>query len=254
MHLRRFVWIGLLVLIVVLDTGCSDLGMPKIVKKTADFHETKKQPPPTKLAQSKAIQQEVVPKLVTKADSTAVLINKKYALHPKTYSPKDLVIVKVPFINSRQESRKLRREAAKHLEQMFAVAKKEKIYLAGVSAYRSYQTQVDLFNAYVHRDGRKKAETYSAPPGMSEHQTGLSIDITDRKGRCPATDCFAGTKEARWLAENGWKFGFIVRYPEGKEDITGYKYEPWHMRYVGVEIAKVIHERGITLEEYYQVK
>lgn len=103
----------------------------------------------------------------------------------------------------------------------------------------------------MKKDGVEKAKTYSAVPGHSEHETGLAIDVSGSDGKCAAEDCFGGTKEAEWLAKHAPEYGFIIRYPEGKEDITGYKYEPWHLRYVGTEISSDIAERGITLEEYY---
>ncbi|MNN24070.1 D-alanyl-D-alanine carboxypeptidase [compost metagenome] len=145
----------------------------------------------------------------------------------------------------------MRSEAAKALEQMFAGAEKDGIYLAGVSAYRSHSTQTSLFNRYVAKDGEEKAKTYSAVPGHSEHETGLSIDVSGSDGKCAAEDCFGGTEEAKWLAEHAAEYGYIIRYPEGKDSITGYKYEPWHIRYVGVEIATYIADNNITLEEYY---
>ena len=125
-------------------------------------------------------------------------------------------------------------------------------YISGVSAYRSYKTQQALFNRYVKRDGYEKARTYSAVPGSSEHQTGLAIDVSGSSGKCAAASCFANTKEAAWLKKNSQKYGFIIRYPKGKESITGYKYEPWHLRYVG-NISSNIQSRGITLEEYLRI-
>lgn len=92
---------------------------------------------------------------------------------------------------------------------------------------------------------------YSAVPGHSEHQTGLAIDVSGSDGKCAASDCFAGTPEADWIAQHAPEYGFIIRYPEGKEAITGYKYEPWHIRYVGVDIAKDIAAQNLTLEEYF---
>lgn len=183
--------------------------------------------------------------------SVAVLVNKELAL-PEDYEPSDLVYPDVRFtFKEKIEKRMMRSEAAKALEEMFAGAEKDGIYLAGVSAYRSHSTQKGLFNRYVERDGEEKAKTYSAVPGHSEHETGLAIDVSGSDGKCAAEDCFGGTKEAEWLARHSAEYGFIIRYPEGKEAITGYKYEPWHLRYVGKEIAADIFERGITLEEYY---
>nr|WP_245339335.1 M15 family metallopeptidase [Paenibacillus shirakamiensis] len=185
--------------------------------------------------------------------SEMVLVNKKFAL-PDGYVPTDLVYPNVPFtFKEKIEKRKMRKEAASALEKLFAAAKKDKIYLAGVSAYRSEQTQIALFNRYVKRDGEAKAKTYSAVPGHSEHQTGLAIDVSGSNGRCAAEDCFGGTPEAKWLAAHVADYGFVIRYPKGKDSVTGYKYEPWHIRYVGEDIAKTVMSQGITLEEYYEV-
>lgn len=184
-------------------------------------------------------------------NSVAVLVNKEFAL-PDEYNPSDLVYPNVRFtFKEKIEKRMMRSEAAKALEELFAGAEEDGIYLAGVSAYRSHKTQTSLFNRYVKRDGEEKAKTYSAVPGHSEHETGLAIDVSGSDGKCAAEDCFGDTKEAEWLAKHAAEYGFIIRYPEGKDNITGYKYEPWHIRYVGVEIASEIAEQGITLEEYY---
>lgn len=184
-------------------------------------------------------------------DSVAVMVNKQFGL-PDSYKPSDLVYPDVPFIFSEKiEKRMLRRVAATALEEMFAGAKKDGVHLAGVSGYRSEATQTRLFNNYVAKDGEEKARTYSAVPGHSEHQTGLAIDLSGTDGKCAAESCFAGTKEADWLAAHAAEYGFIIRYPEGKQEITGYMYEPWHVRYVGKDIAAAIAEKGITLEEYY---
>ncbi|WP_025693272.1 M15 family metallopeptidase [Paenibacillus zanthoxyli] len=189
----------------------------------------------------------------TEPDSIGVMVNKQYGL-PDNYKPADLVYPDVPFIfKEKIEKRMMRQEAAHALEEMFAGAKRDGVYLAGVSAYRSEKTQQGLFNAYAERDGEDKALTYSAVPGHSEHQTGLAIDLSGKDGTCAAESCFAGTKEADWLARHAPEYGFIIRYPEGKEAVTGYMYEPWHVRYVGKEAARSIAERGITLEEYYNV-
>lgn len=188
-------------------------------------------------------------------NSVTVLINKEYAL-PKDYVPQDLVDdPNIPFIfKEKSERRMLRKVAADALEKMFAAAKQDGIELAGVSAYRSYGTQQSLFNTYVQQQGEKEARRYSAVPGYSEHETGLAIDVSGSTGQCAADNCFAGTPEAKWLAAHVQDYGYIIRYPQGKEDITGYAYEPWHIRYVGVDVAKEIMSKGITLEEYEGAK
>lgn len=189
--------------------------------------------------------------VVAQPEAITVLVNKRNKL-PDNYEPADLVYPDVPFIFAEKlDKRKMRAEAADALEKLFAGAASDGIYLAGVSGYRSKATQEVLYNNYVKKDGTEAADRYSARPGHSEHQTGLTMDISGSTGKCAAQDCFADTPEAAWLAEHAYKYGFIIRYPEGKEHITGYKYEPWHLRFVGTDIAKQIHEQGITFEEYY---
>ncbi|MBQ7131761.1 MAG: D-alanyl-D-alanine carboxypeptidase family protein [Oscillospiraceae bacterium] len=112
------------------------------------------------------------------------------------------------------------------------------------SAYRSYSTQSSLYSNYVANRGQQAADTFSARAGYSEHQSGLAIDVNE------VSDAFIGTPEAIWLAEHAHEYGFIIRYPEGKSDITGYKYEPWHIRYVGIETATHLYENELTIEEY----
>lgn len=189
--------------------------------------------------------------VVAQPESITALVNKQNKL-PEDYSPTDLVYPDVRFIfDEKVEKRQLRKEAAGALEEMFIAAENDSTPLAGVSAYRSHTTQKSLFERYVKRDGLEKARTYSAFPGTSEHETGLAIDISGSEGKCAAADCFAGTKEALWLEEHAHEFGFIIRYLKGKEAITGYQYEPWHLRYVGTELAAELKESGETLEEYY---
>ncbi|HWI52294.1 MAG TPA: M15 family metallopeptidase [Symbiobacteriaceae bacterium] len=183
-------------------------------------------------------------------DMTA-LVNKTFWL-PADYRPADLVVPNVPFIFKEADDKRLmRKEAAQALEAMFAAAKQGGIHLAGVSGFRSYETQDALFNYYVKVQGEETARKYSAVPGHSEHQTGLAMDVSGSTGQCAADDCFAGTPEAEWLAKHVHEYGFIIRYPKGKESITGYAYEPWHVRYVGTALSKQIAAKGVTLEEHY---
>lgn len=189
--------------------------------------------------------------VVAQPESMSVLVNKQNKL-PEEYNPSDLVYPDVPFIFSEKtEKRMMREEAAEALERMFAGAEEDGVSLAGVSAYRSHSTQKSLFERYVKRDGLEKARTYSAYPGTSEHETGLAIDVSGKDGKCAADDCFAGTPEAQWLAGHAHEYGFIIRYLKGKEEITGYQYEPWHLRYVGGDVAAELAASGETLEEYY---
>ena len=113
-----------------------------------------------------------------------------------------------------------------------------------VSGFRSYERQVEVFDYWCMVDGREKAEIMSAVPGHSEHQTGFVIDVSSLE------QSYGDTDEGKWLAANCYKYGFIIRYPEGKEDITGYAYEPWHRRYLGASTAKLVYDSGLTLEEF----
>ena len=135
-------------------------------------------------------------------------------------------------------------QANNALNEMINAAKTEGVVLRMISGFRSYSTQNTLYNNYVARDGKAEADRYSARPGHSEHQTGLAFDLNS------LDQSFENTKEGKWLAENCWKYGFIIRYPKGKESVTGYMYEPWHVRYLGKEVAKKVYESGKCLEEY----
>lgn len=140
----------------------------------------------------------------------------------------------------------LRAEAASAAEAMFAAAASEAgLSLASNSAYRSYSTQASIY------DGN---DTLTARPGHSEHQTGLAIDIGPESGRCSLSTCFADTPEGQWLAANAWRWGFVLRYPNGKTDVTGYQFEPWHYRYVGNAAAAELRDSGVsTLEEFFEL-
>ena len=158
-----------------------------------------------------------------------MIVNKTYSL-PKSYNPGGLT---EEFMDAFYE--------------MQSAARLDNVDLFVASGFRSYEYQVDLYDKYVSEDGKDAADRYSARPGYSEHQTGLAADIN------AADSSFEDTPEAIWLDENCYKYGFIIRFPKGKEEYTGYKYEPWHLRYVGKDIASKIHNAGknISLEEYY---
>ncbi|MCR2822231.1 M15 family metallopeptidase [Lederbergia panacisoli] len=222
----------------------------EIAVESKENRVVSKAPKAEKLGQSKKTSEDAI-QVVGQPEVITVLVNKQNKL-PDHYAPKDLVYPNVRFIFSgNPEKKKMRKEAARALEKMFAGAEKNGILLAGASGYRSQATQEILYNSYVRRDGKAAADRYSAIPSHSEHQTGLAMDISGINGKCAAMDCFGGSPEADWLAEHSHEYGFIVRYPKGKEHITGYQYEPWHMRYIGIEIAKEIFEKDITLEEYF---
>ena len=192
---------------------------------------------------------------VSNPDSMLVLVNKNYALS-EDYEPSDLVLPNVLSTGyNPNQNIYLRKEAAIHLEQLFYAAQNDAgLTLLARSGYRSYQTQISLYDRYVSQNGTEKADTFSARAGHSEHQTGLAMDVTaDSVNRQLVTD-FGITPEGIWLKENAHRFGYIIRYLEGREDETGYQYEPWHIRYVGVEAATEIYENNWILEQYLNKK
>ena len=132
-------------------------------------------------------------------------------------------------------------------EKLTAAAALEGLNIYFASGFRSYDYQSEIYNGYDSDYGQASADTFSARPGYSEHQSGLAIDVNN------IDDSFAGTPEAIWLAEHCHEYGFILRYPQGKQDITGYKYEPWHIRYVGTDLSYPIYESGLTVEEYFGI-
>lgn len=170
-----------------------------------------------------------------------ILVNKYYYLD-EDYEPDDLVAIESGYTSW---GGYLKSDAYMAFKEMVDAAYEDGINLYSVSPYRSYQTQYGLYHNYASYDGYGRADTYSARPGYSEHQTGLAVDINS------TDDSFAYTSEAKWLKNNAYKYGFILRYPSGKEYITGYQYEPWHYRYVGKDVAEDIYDLDITYEEYY---
>lgn len=164
-----------------------------------------------------------------------LIANKKYPL-PETFAPGES------------------KEARAAFEEMAAEAKLSSFNLTAFSTYRSYDYQVTLYNRYADRDGAEAADRYSARPGYSEHQTGLAFDIGEvNHEKHWASSSFGSTEAGKWLLANAHRYGFILRYPNHKEQITGYMHEAWHYRYVGKPIAEEIFKKNITLEEYLGV-
>lgn len=183
-----------------------------------------------------------------------VVVNKQHSLTPKNYTPADLTIPEVPLRVPGNATMQMRKVAASALEQLFAAAQKNSLNLMLSSGYRSYDYQVDLYNGYVATQGQATADTQSARPGFSEHQTGLAVDVEPATRNCEVEPCFGDTPEGQWVAKNAYKYGFIVRYTPGNEDITGYNPEPWHLRYVGEELAYELHRANVaTLEQFFGV-
>lgn len=196
-------------------------------------------------------EQEII--IVENPGAFDVLVNRTSNL-PDTYVPEDLVkLTDIPTVLSNPEVNQLRKVAYDALKELFTAAKEEEGYdLFARSGYRSYNTQVSLYSSYVANHGQAAADTFSAKAGQSEHQTGLAMDITCEAMNFQLDDTFGETAEGKWLSENAHRFGFIIRYPKGKEDITGYMYEPWHIRYLGTDISTDVYESGLTLEEYFE--
>jgi zinc D-Ala-D-Ala carboxypeptidase len=171
-----------------------------------------------------------------------VVVNKQRPLNPKTYAPSDLVAV--------GGGQQMRAEAASALTKLISAAKTAGLTISPLSGYRSYNTQVSVYNNEVQQYGQTVADSESARPGTSEHQTGLAVDVGG--GGCGIEDCFGNTAEGKWLSANGYKYGFIVRYTEAKQQITGYRAEPWHIRYIGTELSEEMQKQGVqTLEEFF---
>lgn len=175
--------------------------------------------------------------------SLDVLVNKNNCL-PSTYIPKDLEEVNRTYA---YDQKFLRKEAKEAFERLSEDASTLGYHIVCVSAYRDYEYQKDLYKYYVDHKGLEYADRCSARPGHSEHQTGLALDVM---GSNMDYNLFLHSVEFEWMNKNAHKYGFILRYPEGKEHITGFKYEPWHYRYVGKKLAKIIYENKLTLEEY----
>lgn len=176
-----------------------------------------------------------------KPDSLWVVVNKRRPL-PADFVPPQLTSV---------GGTELQVEAAKALEGLLKASAQAQVPLRVISGYRSYDTQQSLYNSYTQTDSPAEVDTYSARPGYSEHQTGLAADLGNGSGRCDLEICFASTPGGAWLAANAHTYGFTIRYPEGKTEITGYQYEPWHLRYVGVDLANELRASSKTMEEFF---
>jgi zinc D-Ala-D-Ala carboxypeptidase len=171
-------------------------------------------------------------------------VDKQHRLAPDCVPP-DLTTL--PGSISAEGSQSMRAETASAIQELFAAARKDGYTLLANSTYRSYDTQVQTYNYWVQTSGKDYADRTSAQAGHSEHQMGTAADVgTDGH----FLEGFSGTPSANWLADNSWKYGFIVSYPEGKEGVTGYAAEPWHIRYVGKDVASKVRSSGLTLHEY----
>jgi len=192
---------------------------------------------------------------LTDPSSIWVIANKHNQLNPKDYVP-TITLPNVPLKYSKDtENMHVSAVMAPHLKELFDGATKAGYQLRLSSGYRSYSYQVKVYNSEVKAYGQAKADAESARPGYSEHQTGLAADVSPVSGTCDLSQCFGTTPEGKWLAANAYRYGFVIRYPQGKESITGYEYEPWHIRYIGAEAATEMHKEGVqTLEEFFNLE
>ena len=199
------------------------------------------------------IEQETGLHVVDNPESMHVYVNKKRKL-PDGYEPPDLV---VPDVLHRYDAghmeTHMREEAAHALEDLFGEAHEEGFDLMTISGYRSYDRQNTIYTNQVTTNGEEYANKYSARPGTSEHQTGLSMDVryADDSKDSKLEQSFGDTETGKWLAQHASDYGFVIRYPKGKEEVTGYSYEPWHIRYVGKELSEELFKENLTLEEYF---
>jgi zinc D-Ala-D-Ala carboxypeptidase len=207
---------------------------------------------PTPLETPAAVAAPVFDRAARSIDDPAslwVVVNKKRPLNPATFVPPDLVAVPVAHVYDPE----LRQEASAAVVALFAAASAEAgLQLQSQSSYRGYETQLTVYTRELALHGQAFVDTDTARPGYSEHQTGLAIDISSVPSVCALTACFGETPHGQWLAANAWRFGFNLSYPADKTQVTGYAYEPWHFRYVGVELATEMHRTGVTtLEEFF---
>ncbi len=179
-------------------------------------------------------------------DKDILMINNKYYKLPDDYEPNDLVTIKNWYAYG--SNNKIRQEAYNAFIDMYNAAKEQNITLIINSAYRSYKEQEEIYNEYLNKYTKEYTDSYAARPGHSEHQTGLALDITTYGANGKDFD---QTEAFKWLQQNAHYYGFILRYPENKDYLTGYSYESWHFRYVGKEAATTIYNENITFDEYY---
>lgn len=251
MKKKHYIWIGVVVLLLVAGGVAIFTLKSKSPAKASKKGSTAKTEWNAGNPASNNTEENKEKTVDTNPNSITVLVNKEYTI-PESYKPSDLVEPNIKFsFNYSDEKRKVRKETADNLELLFQAAKSEGYELLGVSGYRSYKRQKTIYEYNLLNNGFDYTQIYSAMAGTSEHQTGLSIDISCASMQGMLTDKFGDTKEGKWVSENCYKYGFIVRYPKNKSNVTGYGYEPWHIRYVGNDLAKYLYEKNITLDEYY---
>lgn len=242
--MNRTVINSLLVALLCCSVGCGTEKSAVSEKVSEKDQESEKEPEVTET------DPEQDPRF-TSTDSLLVFANKKHKL-PDGYVPSDLVSLNV---TTAYGDVLMKQQAADAIYNMFSAANAEGVYPVVTTAYRSEDFQSQLYYGYLEKDGQEMADTYSSRPGYSDHQTGLAADISCAEIDYELSDTFENTTEGIWLHDHAHEYGFVMRYPEGKEEITGYTYEPWHFRYVGVEEATAIFntDPDESMEEYYGI-
>lgn len=241
--------LSILLVVALILVGTFYLG-----HRNLSAHTAKPSRPTT---QQQATKPEVFDKAqysTTDPASIWVVVNKQHPLNPKDYVPSDLVVPNVPLRVAGNESMQLRQETAAALEHMISGANEAGIKLMLSSGYRSYTYQVSLYQSYVTAHGQAQADTFSARPGYSEHQTGLALDIEPASRNCEVDQCFGDTPEGQWVAAHAAQYGFIIRYTAENQAVTGYEPEPWHLRYVGTALAQELQKEHVSsLEQFFGI-
>ena len=221
-----------------------DVTLPPSSEPSPDESES---PTPDSETTEDTSDEDVIPEDVDSPDSITVIVNKLRGL-PSDYAPDDLVELET---NAAEGTHRLREEAAEATEALFAAAAEDGIDLTVISSYRSYAYQQELYDNYVSQYGSEHTNEMSARPGHSEHQTGLALDVDTPGGEHSLSTSFGDTEAGQWVADHAHEYGFVIRYPQDQDDITGFSYEPWHLRYFGEQFATQIAEHsGVAEEEF----
>lgn len=220
-------------------------GTPQIAEHSSVPSET---PAPSESPEASA-EPSQEPADVTTDTSLTRIVNRNHPIS-SGYVPDELVVPDVPMNNTQM----IRKEAAKPMEELFQAASSAGYPLCFISGYRSYETQTSLYYTYLAQYGEAYTNRIDSHPGASEHQLGLAADFGTADHICDLGSCFGETGASQWLQQNAWKYGWIERYPAGKESVTGIMYSPWNYRYVGKKEAEKIHASNMTMEEYYGVE
>ena len=241
------VGVGISVGLIVLD----DPDPEMVISDTENPAE--EQNPASENAQIAEVEVAPLEYSIDDEDSIWLVVNKVRPIS-LTYEPTDLRRVDVTVREDKSAAElSLRDEAAAALEALFADAEADGLFLLMGSGFRDAELQEFYYTNYVNAFGQAEADKFSARPGTSEHQIGLAADVSPATQFCYLETCFAETPEGQWVRDNAHLHGFVIRYPLGKEVITGYQFEPWHLRFVGVELATELYETSQTLEEYFEL-